>query len=352
MTSIHKIILYIGIGCLFACNKINTNIYNNIPFEGIASKAVSEDSPFCIVLMDSSQNASIEYLQHLQVNYKCLTEKAIYNIVNINTEEGEWYKKWLLPVSIPLTCVFSPEGSLIDLIPGVSKETFLYTEQAIKHLSTTGFHWPNRFQMNKKRAIPLLNKLLEQKRYLDNGIYSKSDIEPLTDSLNYPYAVYLMLSGELMLNDTMASQSVAKELMELETPSSLDIFRTEFITAKKVLEPDFDIALEPNIRVNTTSIKLNDCIMNERVPLNLTIYNEGAKPLKISKIHVSCSCLESVGEDSDIIINANDSLIAKFYFTPDTEGEIQRDIFITSNAINIPILYIDVLANAVNNTKN
>ncbi len=216
----------------------------------------------------------------------------------------------------------------------------------------TGFHWPNRFEMNKKRAVPLLNKLLEQKRYLDNGIYSKSDIEPLTDSLNYPYAVYLMLSGELMLNDTIASQSVAKELMELETPSSLDIFRTEFITAKKVLDPDFDIALEPNIRVNTTSIKLYDCIMNERVPLNLTIYNEGEKALKISKIHVSCSCLESVGEDSDIIINANDSLIAKFYFTPDIVGEIQRDIFITSNAINVPILHIDVLANAVNNVKD
>lgn len=272
------ILLYIAF-LIVGCTKDNTIIYQNKPFEEVYSSSIIEKSPFCIVLVDSAQGASKNYLQHLQEHYNHLTNKAVYNIVDINLEENKWYIKWLYPVSTPLTCVFSPQGELIDLIPGVSKESFLYSEEAVINTKTTDFHWPNRFKMNKKEVVPLLNSLLEQKRYLDNGIYSSSELDPIIDSLSYPYPIYLKLVGALMEHDTIISQQVAQSLIELETPAFLDLYKNEFITAKKVLDPFFDINAEPNIRVDNTTLVLNDCEINQKYPIDITIYNDGEHPL-------------------------------------------------------------------------
>lgn len=265
-----KKLLCIAVICLLGCNNTETGIYENKSFNDIYSLAQINNSSFCIVLTDSMSNLSKEYIFQLEKNYKHLFDKAIFNFSDINHIENEWYIKWLCPVSIPLTCIFSLEGKLIDLIPGVSKETFLYTEEAINKAETTEFHWPNRFNLNKKSVLPLLDNLLQHKRDIDEGVYSPLELNRLADSLNYPYSNYLKLLGELMEQD---------------------------------------------------------------------------KPLKISKIHTSCSCVEQHKYEGEIIIKPKKSFPIKFYFTPDTEGEIFRDIFITSNAINMPILHITVLAN-------
>jgi hypothetical protein len=78
---------------------------------------------------------SKEYFLHLQGEYKYLTDNTIYNIVDVNSVDNDWYMKWLCPVSTPLTCIFSSDGILIDLIPGISKESFLYSEEAIKNMA-------------------------------------------------------------------------------------------------------------------------------------------------------------------------------------------------------------------------
>lgn len=333
--------------CAFitSCNDDKV-IYYNKPFEDIYSLATIHKSPFCVVLTDSVQNLSREYYQQIQNNYGYLADKAIFNIIDINSPENDWYMKWLCPVSIPLTCVFSADGTLIDLIPGAAKETFLYTEKALKDMIATDFHWPNQFRLNKRNAILQLNSILKCKRYLDQGIYSSSEFDGLTDSLNYPYAHYLRLKGALMENDTIASKETAKSMIDLENPYYLDIFKTEFITAKKVLNPDFDINYEPNIRVDHDKISLSGCELNKSTPVEIVVYNDGNQPLKISKIHTSCSCVKQIdGDNENFIVQAKESVVLKFEFTPDVKGEISRDIFITSNAINMPILHINILAN-------
>jgi len=340
-----KKLLCIAVICLFGCNNTDTVIYENRSFKDICSLAEINNSPFCIVLTDSMNNLSKEYIFQLEKNYKHLFDKALFNILDINYIENEWYIKWLSPVSIPLTCIFSPDGRLIDLIPGVSKETFLYTEEAINKVETTDFHWPNRFKTNKKNALPLLDNVLKQKIYIDEGIYIPLELNGLVDSLNYPYSNYLKLLGELMEQDTTGSQQAAQSLIKLETPASLDLYKNEFITAKKVLNPNFNINTEPNLRVDSTNICLTNCKRDETTPFEILVYNDGDKPLKISKIHTSCSCVEQHRYDEDIIIKSKESFPVKFYFTPDAEGEIVRDIFITSNAINMPILHITILAN-------
>ena len=80
------------------------------------------------------------------------TSKAIYNIADVNVSSNAWYMKWLCPLSLPLTCVFSDTGTLIDLIPGATKETFLYTTEAISDMKITNYHYPT--------ALKFLNIML------------------------------------------------------------------------------------------------------------------------------------------------------------------------------------------------
>lgn len=340
-----RILFILSFLCLYGCSSKDATIYFNKTFEEISSCAKAQSKQFCIVLIDSTQNSSKHYLTALRENYKDLPQKAIYNIVGVHDTENDWYFKWLHPVSLPLTCIFSPDGVLIDLIPGTSRETFLYTEEAVKTMEKTDFHFPNRFGVNKKKAIPLLNSLLRQKEYLNSGVYTPSEIDPLIDSLSYPYSKHLKLIGALMVHDTMAAQRAAAALLDLETPYCMELYKKEFITAKKVLNPDFNINTEPNIRVDRDSIRLDNCKIHERMPIDVAVYNDGDQPLKISKIHLSCSCLEQAANKEDIVIEANGSQVVKFYFTPENEGEVLRDIFIASNAINIPVLHINIVAN-------
>lgn len=45
--------------------------------------------------------------------------------------------------------------------------------------------------------------------------------------------------GELMDNDTIETKTLANLMMKLENPYYLELFKNEFITAKKVLNPNF-----------------------------------------------------------------------------------------------------------------
>ena len=76
------------------------------------------------------------------------------------------------------------------------------------------------------------------------------------------------------------------------------------------------------------------------------IYNDGNQSLKVSEIYKSCTCLELKDSDN-LTIFPKDSVKVHFTFRAEQQGEILRDIFITSNAMNTPILYVKVLANVL-----
>lgn len=150
-----------------------------------------------------------------------------------------------------------------------------------------------------------------------------------------------------MVQNTKEVRQTAEALINTETPQTIELYRNEFITAKKILYPDFDFEKEPHIRVDTTIIRLSNIKENETTSLDVLVYNDGYKPLVIDKINTSCTCLEQHKYKSKIVIKPKSSFPIRFYFTPDIKGEIYREIFIISNAINIPILHIDILAAAI-----
>ena len=189
----------------------------------------------------------------------------------------------------------------------------------------------------------ILYQIFECKTNLDQGIYIPTILNNSIDSLKYPYPYYLKIIGGLMEEDTVKLRAVADSMIELENPYYLELFRKEFIVAKKILNPYFNINNEPNIIVNKNQISLKGKI-DKDISFAISICNDGGQPLNILKIFTSCSCLKQIDHVEDFVITPKDSVWVKFNFKSEEQGEVVRDIFITSNAINKPILYVKVLA--------
>ncbi|WP_455498178.1 Ig-like domain-containing protein [Coprobacter sp.] len=339
-----QFVFFIGLICMIGCDRSVNKVYYDKSYNEISTIANDTELPFCIVLVDSTQSLSQEYIAQFDQKQNLMTRKTIFCINDVNTPEGEWLLKWLCPASLPLTCVFASRGDLIDLIPGTSIETFLYIDEAVKNSATTNFHWSNLFKKDKQRVLPLLNSLLAYRKFLDQGVYLSEDIDNVIDSLPYPYSCYLKLTGTLMEQDSVEARAVAKQLLALETPYVMELYKDEFVTAKTVLNKDYKIENDAVIRVDQSTINLRDCKVGENTPVYVNVYNDGKELLVISKVHVSCSCLEQIDTRDQITVNPGQSAKLKFNFTPDIKGDIFRDIFIVSNGVNMPILHIHIIA--------
>ena len=344
MKSTMLTILLVSFLLMISCNNCKeTSLYYNENFEEIYTHANETGCNFCIVLLDSTQELSNQYKKKLENVLS--SENAVFNLVDINKPENEWYVKWLCPISLPLSCVFTSDGTLVDLIPGSAKESFLYTKDALSKGKTTNYHYQNRFNEKKGIIIPLYDQILKCSIGLKEGTFVNFN-DSVLESLKYPYPFYLRILGNLIENDTVNARLIAEGLIKLENPYYLSAYRNEFIIAKRTINPNFDISNEPNIRVSEDVITLSDSKVGEIVPFNIMIYNDGNQSLKVSEIYKSCTCLELKDSDN-LTIFPKDSVKVHFTFRAEQQGEILRDIFITSNAMNTPILYVKVLANVL-----
>ena len=202
---------------------------------------------------------------------------------------------------------------------------FLYTAKALDETITTQYHYANHFKIDKSTLIPLLDKVLKSKIDLEHGVYSGL-IDSIVNTLHYPYVYYIKMIGEMINNDSTNALSTAKDMIRLETPSYLELYKSEFITAKKIINPNFNIADEPTIRVNEDVITLSDVKNGGERPFNITIHNDGEQQLKISNIIKSCSCLELDSINSSFIVPPKDSIQINFIFRAEQQGEIIRDM--------------------------
>ena len=81
-------ILIFTLGLLIGCNKNNTLIYRNMSFKEMQNNALAQNSPFCVVLIDSNDYMSKEYISFLEKDYNYLLNSALYNIAEINDENN------------------------------------------------------------------------------------------------------------------------------------------------------------------------------------------------------------------------------------------------------------------------
>ena len=144
--------------------------------------------------------------------------------------------------------------------------------------------------------------------------------------------------------DSLLVEKQAKKLLKLKNSIALQLYKNEFIEAEKVLDPNFDLNEQANIRVETKNIKLENCRINQSYPIDIVINNDGLKSLKLEKIWNSCSCVRLLSDDKNIVVKGKTSYTAKFKFTPLDVGEVYRNIYIESEAYNNPLLNIKIHA--------
>ena len=89
-------------------------------------------------------------------------------------------------------------------------------------------------------------------------------------------------------------------------------------------------------------LRLDSCKIHQPVHFSLTVTNGGKAPLSICNIDPSCDCVKLLSKKT-FLLNAGESRKIDFVFTPETTGEIFREITLFSNAIN-PVETIRVIA--------
>ena len=325
--------------CMTNCHhQVASIVVYDKTFDEIHAISSDLNQSYCIVLLDSTQKFSMQYKAMIQSSSS--TKSVVFDLIDINNPNNEWFLQWLCPLSLPLTCVFSAHGNLIDLIPGSTQESLLYTFEAMTNGQMTNYHYANRFNMRKRELVPLLDNVLKCYSQIQQGVFIP---EAFSESLDYPYAYYLKIIGGQLNNDSTCAISAANNMIAFTTPYYIDLYRNEILIAKKIINPKFDIRKEPHIRVSNDNVVLKYLEQDKTIPFEITVYNDGEARLDISKIYLSCSCLKLDTIDY-FSIPPKDSVKIHLTFQIEKKGESFREFFITSNAINNPIQHIAVTA--------
>ncbi|MDR0573717.1 MAG: DUF1573 domain-containing protein [Tannerella sp.] len=305
-------------------------------FKEMVLKSENEQKYFCILLIDTFLYKTTNLLSN-RLNddeFKYLREKAVFNMVNIYAEENRWYEKWLCPVSVPLTCVFSPDGTLLDLIPGLTYESIAYMNKAVKeNRANDEYYCYNRFQLNKRELVFAMNEVLQAKRKSDRGENAKPLIDSAVARVKYPYSLFIKLKNEDKQRDTVNMRNTFTELLSINDAYSLFHYTEEFAAAKKMMDSAYDVSEEPFLEVLPVIVEIGNCKYRERKEFHITLKNKGKRAINISDVETSCSCVTNSG-DKKYKIAAFDSICLSFGFTAEQKGEIERYCYFVSDARN------------------
>src|SRR5690606_34809645 len=152
-------------------------------------------------------------------------------------------------------------------------------------------HWPNRFQKSKTDVLPFLGQVIAFKNNIDNSIFQQTEFKSTSDSLKYPLIYYLQFKAASLDRDTATAVRNALEMLLIESSNTLELYKDEFIEAKKMVNPAFSLDKAPNIRTTIDKIVVEGAKIGQSMPIDIVLYNDGEEPLKIEKINMSCTCL-------------------------------------------------------------
>lgn len=336
-----KITLMLVVIC--SCNKkVSRPIYyEDKTFTEIANET---KTPFCIILRDTLSLSIDKYMESIQ-RYSSSSKNTVFHF--INTEKEQWLHKLLLPRVYPVTCIFNSYGKLIDLIPGDTKESFIYISQVLEQeVPNSEFHYNQKYDQEKMDYIDFMNSAIELKDKVDDKIDVVGELDSLFQMVNHPYILYMKLQNQLQTGKDADVTHTAKKLLGFDTMYDKIYFHEELFVASMILDSTLNYTTAPMISSETNVIKLDSCKQDMTYRLNAYIYNKGKKDLNISEIHTSCSCIEIAGEEK-IIVTSGDSYPLSIEFTPDAKGNVYREVYIISNSLNTPVYTISVEATVI-----
>jgi hypothetical protein len=307
--------------------------------------ARKEKKLLCIVLLDSTFKASGIYEQRLSDKYKPLTTKAIFNMVDVNDRSNNWYREWLYPVTLPVTCIFdfsSDTLALIDVIPGAAHDCFEGIGQCISKRRASELRYINKFSLEKNVILPALGSVFRCRTELDNHSNISREIEKSLEVIQYPYNWYLKALNAHEQGDNTTAITAGNKMLAYDSSDDIELYSDLYQEIKSIIDKDYKVEYEPALTFPTDSIVLENCRLNVRKPFGIQFKNTGRHVLKITDIVLSCDCITLKGRKK-FDINPQDVVDVEFEFQADMQGEVERDITVYSNGL-LPIRKIQIKA--------
>lgn len=331
--------LYIMVSTFISCKRKEIIILSNKAMIDIQHIAQQKNISYCVVIVEPSSRATEKYKEWLK-NHPNLNG-SIFNFVDINLPQNNWYKQCLLPMVYPLTCVFAPSGELLDIINGSTFESFSFLTQVIKEKKACLENdVANNFNLNKKDVIYAINKIIKCKISLDKGENIQEQILKTLNFIEYPYNLGLKLQNELLYH--LDTKKTAAQLLTYKNTNNILIYSDLFLVAQQIITPNYNQNTAPSIYLNSDTFYINSCVLGQVYKFELNIKNPGKFPLTIFDIASGCGCLKFVGEKKNIL-PAGHKLCLPFELKPDVSGEIERNVYIISDAID-PLKQVNIKA--------
>lgn len=333
------------ISFLIACTRQQKDIVIKTDFHSAIQMSKKQNRVLCIVLLDTAQTTSKIYLQRLEE----MQIPALFNLIYTDLTKSTLYEQWLYSNATPVTCIFSPDGRLVDVIPGASRKCFHCINEVVRTKKmTTELEFYNNFTMDKARIIPLLDEIWQCNLLVEKGSDLTLRLEQIAQNIEYPFLTYLEMENAIQKGDKEKTDSLAIRLCDYEGDLDLELYPNLFITAKENTMPDFDATEEACLK-SPSVINLQEYTIGKPKVFHIPVTNSGKKPLAIKEIEMSCSCLE-LFDDMYFTLIPGETRNLELEFTADHNGRIEREIIIRNNGI-YPIKRIKIIANRQAQTR-
>lgn len=334
--SIKMLFVSVAFLIFFSCGNNSKLLYDE-DIDKVIKLAKEMNKPFCVILInDESSPITYSYLDKLENGKIKRRNRVIFNIVDSSLPENKWYSQWLGINNDVITCVFSPSGILMSIVTGASSYSFDCINRTLDndlYCREFGYN-PLLSIVETNDKIDFLNLVLE----CHINIRENKDIDTkINRSLNigqYPYNLYLKLLNSQIHGNHDDAKYLAEQLFTFDNSHYLVLYSDIYDKARYIINPNFDPKNEPLLTINKKHFFFDNSVLNQSNLFEMILSNSGESDLIIKDVDVGCSCIRMIDNNIPYIIKPKDSITICLEFIPDKAGELNREIFIVSNAIN------------------
>ena len=269
---LYIVTLFCLVGSLLSCRQHTpVHIVYGMPFEEIAQLAAEENKHFAIMLADPDC-PDCRILYHRLFNETALSawENLIFNIIDVTLPQNRWYQQLIQSGARPTTLLFSPDAQLKAIIQGATRSGIECITNVLNgniDCAPSYNNIPFPESTSYETIIRTLNLILTAKQKIENGEDAVEKLEKALNTLYYPFPLWLKMKNEHRLGYTEDAVLLARQLLTFQESFHQRLYGDLFLDARKVINPDFDIATMPTLKIendDTVPILLTWLLLRQR----------------------------------------------------------------------------------------
>ncbi|MBV7529559.1 DUF1573 domain-containing protein [Chitinophaga sp. sic0106] len=346
-----KLSLWVCLFILVSCgaSKPEVDLSELTSIDEVLRDAKAANKHAVVILSEQGCDACFVYKSMLAASLKKehdLPGDLIIRAVSTKHPQNLWLNQLLHEYAFPIIVMFSPDGHIRGVSKGgspadLSKQLRPIYDGGIYYSASSKAFEPadtSRRFTNEDRIAFIDAVAALYTTYRKSGGFSESEKQQLRDNVKLkPYFLNRYLLTQLLVKEGKKDSAAVMAADLLFSTKGIDrmlystyIGELEFV-AGAVATKDSAVITTPSV-----DIVLEPAPVNSFKTIKIPIRNAGGKPLLLSDVHPSCSCLK-VQWPKDSIHAGEVRDISVTYQLKDT-GNFQQNVFVFSNASSRPLL--------------